>query len=224
MADSQKHTSVRQKITKNMHEKLSWEHDIALCGVDEVGRGCLAGPVVVAAVILPAFKVPRLLKDSKLLDEKELQEGYAWIVANCIFTVALVDARAVDRHNIYQATLHAMKRAVCQLYYAKPALKIVLVDAMPLVVPNLEVIAAPYGEKWSSSIAAASILAKVTRDRLMRELDTFIPGYNFTNHKGYSTVEHQKAIHAISYSIIHRTTFLKKITAERAHDKQQTLW
>lgn len=224
MADLQKHTSVRQKITKNMHEKQAWQENIMLCGVDEVGRGCLAGPVVAAAVILPPFKVPRILKDSKLLDQKELQEGHLWIISNCTFSVAIIEARAIDQHNIYQATMHAMKRAVTQLLYQKPTLKIALVDAMPLLMQDLHVVAAPYGEQWSSSIAAASILAKVTRDSIMHQVDTLVPGYTFANHKGYCTQEHQKNLAATGYSIVHRTTFLKKFISRKTHDKQQTLW
>ncbi len=209
---------------KNYFEKIAWSSGVLVAGVDEVGRGCLAGPVVAAAVIIPPFTCSRLLQDSKILSEQERLKSYAWIIEHCVYALGIMHHRHIDQYNIYGATLHAMHRAVQQLFLHEPLLSRVLVDAMPVKLTGLDVFYAPFGEIWSSSIAAASIVAKVTRDALMTRLDTSIPGYCLRQHKGYSTPLHKNLITRQNCSIMHRKSFLKNIffaTTYTHDDKEQ---
>lgn len=206
-------TTVQRKadFKKNFYENSAWACNQVVCGVDEVGRGSLAGPVVAAAVILKASSKSRLVKDSKQLTPEERLQAYKWIIANSVYTVGLVDHRTIDRINIYQATLRAMKRAVMQAFAVLPQRpSFILVDAMPLRIDSFEgmVIAFPKGESKSLSIAAASIIAKVTRDYLMERLDHAFPGYAIGQHKGYCTVQHKSNLEKLGRSIMHRTTFI----------------
>jgi ribonuclease HII len=204
-----------QKFTKNRFEQETWAKNRVICGVDEVGRGCLAGPVMVGAVILHPGKNSRLLKDSKIMTASEREKAYNWIIKNSWSSVALVDHRIIDRCNIYQATLISMRRAFMQLMAQRPLTpECVLVDAMPLSLEKsafeeINVYHFPFGESRSSSIAAASIVAKVTRDRLMQKLDPVFCHYNFTSNKGYATPIHKKMVKEHGHSIIHRLNFLK---------------
>jgi ribonuclease HII len=205
-------TTIKRKpdFKKDSYEQRAWAQGELICGVDEVGRGCLAGPVVAAAVVLPPHKKSRLLKDSKLLKKDELLKGYLWILQHCWYGVGIIHHRSIDKHNIYQATLLAMKRAVAQLMtqLSHPPLHIV-VDAMPLRINNFQgdIIHFIYGESKSSSIAAASIFAKVTRDRLLQNMELTFPGYALAQHKGYSTELHKTLIKQRGMSIIHRASF-----------------
>lgn len=193
----------------NHFEKQSFIDSKILCGIDEVGRGCLAGPVVTAAVILKSFKKNSLIKDSKLLNEKQLEEAYQWLVKNSIFSVGIIDHRRIDQHNIYHATRISMCRAYYQLCAIAPAAPTVaLVDSMKLSL-NCKVISIIKGEKESISIAAASIIAKVTRDRLIKRLSPSFPAYHLAEHKGYATQAHYNALFAHGSSPIHRISFLK---------------
>ena len=187
------------------YEKRAWEAGAArVAGVDEVGRGSLFGPVVAAAVILdPAYRV-RGLRDSKLLqpDRREIlairirQHAIAW-------AVAAVDAARIDEINIYQASRVAMRDAVIQLV---PAADHLLVDALRLdcEMPQDAII---HGDALSASIAAASILAKVARDRMMREWDAVYPAYGLASHKGYSTPQHLAALRELGPTPMHRQSF-----------------
>lgn len=200
------------KISRNFYEKQTWSSDQLVCGIDEAGRGPLAGPIVAAAAILhPKAKHP-LLKDSKLLSQEQLQEAYTWLQKHCAYSISILDHKIIDRHNIYQATLLAMRRSINQLFAIlrkEPAL--ILVDAMPLTLNStIPIISAPFGETWSCSIAAASIIAKVTRDNIMRRLDTVFNQYKFKAHKGYATPAHYTALNVHGASLIHRQTFLRK--------------
>jgi len=176
---------------KNFLENQAWSQNNLVCGVDEVGRGCLSGPLVTSAVILPKQKDHRLLKDSKTLSQKELLEAYNWITKHCQYSIGLSSNQEIDKLNIWQSTLIAMKRAVITLIVTssvKPSA--ILVDAMPLKLQDTAYKQIPVyhftkGESKSTSIAAASIIAKVYRDRLMRKLDTIFPGYHLKDHKGY---------------------------------------
>lgn len=222
--------TLRLKFSKNSFEKEAWAQNLAIIGVDEVGRGCLAGPVVTAAVILPG-KISRLLKDSKIMTPQERLEAYAWIVKNCRYSVGIVNHRVIDQLNIWHATLWAMKRAVLQLISQhQVSLGGIVVDAMPLSLADTRHHAVPihhfpFGESKSSSIAAASIVAKVTRDRLMERMDKFFPAYHLAQHKGYSTREHKCAILQHGHSIIHRMSFLSHIALKEEQDEtQQTIW
>lgn len=208
--------TIRRKpdFKKNSYEQTLWAENKLICGVDEVGRGCLAGPVVAAAVILYNSKISRLVKDSKLMTPEERFKAFDWIAAHSWFSVGIIHHRLIDQINIYQATQLAMKRAISQLLMQagrKPS--IILVDAIPIELNNFDgdIIAFCHGESKSVSIAAASIVAKVTRDLLMQRLDAVFPGYALASHKGYATSEHKAALAHQPTSLIHRTTFLKTL-------------
>ena len=213
------------RIAKDFYEHEKWALNQLVIGVDEVGRGCLCGPLVTAAVILHPGKTSTKIKDSKLLDKQELIDGYNWIIKNSWHATSIITHRTIDEINIYQATLSSMKRSVMQLNSIAPKADLILVDAMPLKVENFEVIHFPFGEKYSSSIAAASIVAKVTRDKIMERLDNIIPGYYMGQHKGYSTKLHGQTLELLGESIIHRKSFLKKFNFLGQNDNEQkTLW
>ena len=179
-----------------------------IAGVDEAGRGPLAGPVCAAAVILPPNLVIDGLDDSKKLSEARREALYDIICAEALcYGVALVDEQTIDRVNILQATFLAMRQAVAKLNRV-PALVLVDGNQDPgLGLPTQTVVK---GDSRSANIAAASILAKVTRDRLMLELDCQYPQYGFAAHKGYGTRAHYAALDAYGPCPIHRSTFLKK--------------
>lgn len=219
-------------IHKNSYENAAWQEQKLVCGIDEVGRGCLAGPVVTAAVILYPNRKSPLLKDSKLMTRQELLEGYTWVTKNGWWALGIVNHRVIDQVNIYQATLQAMKKALIHLISTCPAQpSLILVDAMPLNLEDtsyaaIDVHHFPRGESLSCSIAAASIVAKVTRDELMAKMDAVIPGYQFSQHKGYATQMHRDLILAQKPSIIHRHSFLQSIITppEVLREKQQTFF
>ena len=174
-------------------------------GVDEVGRGCLAGPVVAAAVVLHPDRHIAGVCDSKLVPAVERERLHDQILRDAIaWAVASADPTEIDRINIHQASLRAMQRAVLSL---APLPDIVLVDAFR--VPELPMAqrGVPHGDRRCSAIAAASIVAKVTRDRLMIELHSRDPRYGFNRHKGYATAEHLDAVARFGYSDVHRRSF-----------------
>lgn len=205
------------KIKKNSHEMSAWQQQSVVVGIDEVGRGCIAGPVVAAAVILPLNKAHRKLKDSKIMTQQEREEAFQWIAKHCAYGVGIVHHRIIDQRNIYQATLIAMKKALVNLLAVSPLRPIaVLTDAMPLDLSDthfddMNVYYFPKGESKSSSIAAASIVAKVTRDAMMGLYDVAIPGYTWADNKGYRTPVHKRAVKEGQHSIIHRMRFLANI-------------
>ena len=181
----------------------------AVCGVDEAGRGPLAGPVCAAAVILPQGLVIEGLNDSKKLSEKKREMLYDKVIENALaWSVAFASEAEIDEINILQATFLAMKRAVeglpIKVDYA-------LIDGnrMPPLDINGETVIK--GDSLSMSIAAASIIAKVTRDRLMLEIDKEYPQYLFSQHKGYGTALHYEMLEKHGISPVHRRSFLKKI-------------
>ena len=183
-----------------------------ICGVDEAGRGPLAGPVCAAAVILPrGLEIPGL-NDSKKLTDRKRRALYDVIVEQAAaYGVALVDERTVDEINILQATFRAMEQAVAQLP-AVPDLALVDGNREPALKTAVRCVIG--GDGKSANIAAASILAKVTRDRLMEELDRQYPQYGFAVHKGYGTRRHYEALREYGPCPIHRRTFLKKLLGE----------
>jgi ribonuclease HII len=176
-----------------------------VAGVDEVGRGCLAGPVVAAAVVLhPDRHIPGVC-DSKAVPAVERERLYDKIIACAVaWGVAAADPTEIDRINIHQASLRAMQRAVLSL---APLPDIVLVDAF--CVPDLPMAqrGVVHGDRRCSAIAAASIVAKVTRDRQMLELHSRDPRYGFDRHKGYATADHLDAVARFGYSEVHRRSF-----------------
>lgn len=179
-----------------------------ICGVDEAGRGPLAGPVCAAAVILPADLEIEGLNDSKKLTEKRREALYDIITEKAVaYGIGFASEREIDEINILQATFLAMRRAVEQLS-VKPDM--VLVDGNREPSLDLSVKTIIKGDSLSANIAAASILAKVTRDRLMVEQDAIYPQYKFAVHKGYGTKAHYAAIAEHGMCPIHRRTFLKK--------------
>ncbi len=176
-----------------------------VAGVDEVGRGCLAGPVVAAAVVLhPDRHIPGVC-DSKLVPAQERERLYERILKHAVaWAVAGADPDEIDRINIHQASLRAMQRAILSLV---PLPDIVLVDAFR--VPDLPMAqrGVPHGDRRCSAIAAASIVAKVTRDRQMLQLHEHDPRYGFDRHKGYATADHLEAVARFGYSEMHRRSF-----------------
>jgi len=205
----------KERFNKNHFEHAAWAENKLICGIDEVGRGCLAGPVVVSAVILHPGKKHQLLKDSKIMTQEEREKAYSWIIKNSWHVTASLHHRAIDTHNIYQATLRAIRRAFMQLMtHGCPQPSKIVIDAMPLKLENtafsdINVFYFPFGEKKSTSIAAASIVAKVTRDRLMMHFDAAIPGYFLAAHKGYATPKHRILLQNLGHSVIHRINFLQ---------------
>lgn len=181
-----------------------------ICGVDEAGRGPLAGPVCAAAVILPAGLVLEGLDDSKKLTEKKRERLYDLITENAVaYSVAYGTLEEIESVNILEATFLAMNRAISGLS-VKPDFALIDGNRAPrgLAIPCETVVK---GDSKSMSVAAASVLAKVTRDRLMLEYDEKYPLYGFKKHKGYGTREHTELIKAYGPCEIHRLSFLKKI-------------
>lgn len=183
-----------------------------ICGIDEVGRGPLAGPVVAGAVILPKDEPILYLNDSKKLSEKKREQLYDEIMEKAVAVgIGMVSPARIDEINILQATYEAMREAISKLP-VKPEL--LLNDAV--TIPKVEIRQIPIikGDAKSVSIAAASIVAKVTRDRLMAEYDRVIPGYDFAKNKGYGTKAHIEALKSQGASPIHRRTFIKNFVSE----------
>ncbi|HEY6357173.1 MAG TPA: ribonuclease HII [Vicinamibacterales bacterium] len=176
-----------------------------VAGVDEVGRGCLAGPVMAGAVVLDPDRLVSGIADSKLLSADMRERLFDEIVRHALaWTVTRVDAAEIDRLNIHRASLQAMREAVLAL---APTPEFVLVDGFRipgLAMPQRALIG---GDRRSTAIAAASILAKVTRDRLMVSLHVDDPRYGFDQHKGYATRQHLDAVARFGYSSLHRKTF-----------------
>lgn len=184
-----------------------------LAGVDEVGRGALAGPVVAAAVILPEGADLRGVADSKQLTPRRREEAYGRIVAEATAVgLGMVGPEEIDLINIRQATLLAMRQALAGL---ETVPHLALVDGRDDPEPGLPVATVVGGDRRSLSIAAASIIAKVTRDRLMTELASTYPLYGFDRHVGYGTPLHRDAIRRHGPAQPHRQTFLGKILQER---------
>lgn len=183
-----------------------------VCGIDEAGRGPLAGPVCAAAVILPLGLEIEGLNDSKKLSEKKREALYDIITEKAVaYSIALVDEKTIDEINILQATFKAMRNAVEGLI-VKP--DIALIDGNQKPGLSIEQRTIVKGDAKSMSVAAASILAKVTRDRLMIKLDEEYPEYQFAKHKGYGTKLHYECLEKYGVSPVHRRTFLKKLLGD----------
>ena len=183
-----------------------------VCGVDEAGRGPLAGPVFAAAVILPENYSHEILNDSKKLSEKKRDLVYDDIVKDAIcWSVGIADEKEIDEINILNATFLAMKRAVDGLKI-KPDLA--YIDGNQYPKTGVKEITIVKGDSKCMSVAAASIIAKVSRDRFMLEIAEKYPEYQFSKHKGYGTKLHYEMIEKYGVSPVHRRTFLKKILGE----------
>lgn len=178
-----------------------------ICGIDEVGRGPLAGPVVAGVVILPKDCDILYLNDSKKLSEKKREELYDEIMEKAVATgIGIVGPQRIDEINILQATYEAMRIAISNL---KVQPDLLLNDAVTIPEVNVKQVPIIKGDAKSASIAAASIIAKVTRDRLMVQYDEVLPGYDFASNKGYGSATHIKAIKEQGPTPIHRETFIK---------------
>ncbi len=184
-----------------------------ICGVDEAGRGPLAGPVYAAAVILPSDCVIEGLNDSKKLTEKKREALFDEIKEKALaYGIASADEKEIDEINILNATFLAMKRAIASLS-VRPDLA--LIDGNQKPHTDIEEVTVIKGDAKSMSIAAASVLAKVSRDRFMLEMAEKYPQYEFARHKGYGTKLHYEKIVQYGVCDIHRRTFLKKILGEQ---------
>ena len=184
-----------------------------ICGVDEAGRGPLAGPVYAAAVILPSDCVIEGLNDSKKLTEKKREALFDEIKEKALaYGIASADEKEIDEINILNATFLAMKRAIASLS-VRPDLA--LIDGNQKPHTDIEDVTVIKGDAKSMSIAAASVLAKVSRDRFMLEMAEKYPQYEFARHKGYGTKLHYEKIAQYGVCDIHRRTFLKKILGEQ---------
>jgi len=192
------------------YEQKAWNKGFScVCGVDEAGRGPLAGPVCASAVILPAHILIEGLNDSKKLTEAKREKLFDVITEHAVsWSVSLVDERAIDNENILQATMRAMRQAIEGL---PQSADFAYIDgnARPsgLHIPCETVVS---GDSKLPSVAAASIIAKVTRDRIMRQFDEMYPGYGFAQHKGYGTKAHYEALVKLGACPIHRKSFLRK--------------
>lgn len=197
-----------EKIDMLRYEKEWLENGAQnVAGVDEVGRGPLAGPVVVASVIMPLNDLIEGVNDSKQVSEKKREKLYPLILEKAIsYNFAVVDEKVIDEINILNATKKAMREAVMGLNVKPDA---VLIDAVKLDIPY-QTQSIIKGDANSYSIACASIIAKVYRDRLMVEYSKIYPEYGFEKHKGYGTAEHIKAIGEVGACPIHRLTFISK--------------
>lgn len=215
------------------YEYELWEKNALLCGIDEVGRGCLCGPVVACCAILHPFVTHPNLKDSKILTENQREEVALWLQSHSWYAFGIIDHKEIDAHNIYEATKQAMQKA----YYGLTSLtsfkdpELVLIDAVPLTfgTNGPKVVSMTKGESKSVSIAAASILAKVYRDNIMKRLDTQFPGYYLCKNKGYGAQIHTDRLRDQGSSLIHRQTFLSSLynnkkSKKEFHDNQTSLF
>lgn len=198
-----------EQVKQKQYELLNYEREYQtlgckrIAGVDEAGRGPLAGPLVVAAAILKPDCILYGVDDSKKLSEAKREKLYEQIMQQVVaYSVRIIEPQDIDRLNIYQATLQGMRECLDEL-----APDIALIDAMPLSSDSYTCKSIIKGDALSLSIAAASIIAKVTRDRIMLELDTYYPEYKFAKHKGYPTQEHMQAIAQYGVLACHRTSY-----------------
>ena len=193
---------------KEQEKELMEKGFKTICGIDEAGRGPLAGPVVVASVIMPADSMIEGVNDSKKISEKKREKLYDQIIEEAIcYGVGIVDNIEIDEMNILNATKKGLTMSLQELT-VKPDL--IIVDALT----HIDTLGIPYesiikGDAKCYSIAAASIIAKVTRDRIMREWDEIYPQYGFIQHKGYGTAKHIQSIKEYGLCPIHRRTFTK---------------
>ena len=208
----QKQEEKLEQERQRLEQMREYEHCYAackwICGIDEAGRGPLAGPVVAGAVILPEDCEILYLNDSKKLSAKKREELYDEIMEKAIATgIGMASPARIDEINILQATYEAMREAIHNLGIMP---EILLNDAV--TIPDIAIAQVPIikGDAKSASIAAASIVAKVTRDRMMKEYDTIYPGYDFAKNKGYGTKAHIEGIKKQGICDIHRRTFVKK--------------
>ncbi|MCI8514726.1 MAG: ribonuclease HII [Lachnospiraceae bacterium] len=196
-------TEAMLRFEKEYGKTYTW-----ICGVDEAGRGPLAGPVVAGAAVLPKEDVIYYLNDSKKLSEKKREELFQQIRERAAaWGVGIVSHARIDKINILQATYEAMREAVAGLFREPDLLLNDAVRIPDVTIPQVPIVK---GDAKSASIAAASILAKVTRDHIMEEYEELYPEYGFAKHKGYGTKAHIEALKTYGPCPIHRRTFIRK--------------
>jgi len=189
-----------KNVCSNEYESIYWKENLTICGIDEAGRGPIAGPLVVSGVILPINYTNEAIYDSKKISEKKRNELFDVIKDVALdYRVEIISEREVDEFNIYRATQMAMEKIASEL-----DANVTLTDAMPLNHKHIKVIK---GDQKSINIAAASILAKVSRDRIMCEYDKLYPDYGFKSHKGYPTKKHLEALEKYGVLDIHRKSY-----------------
>ena len=198
----------RLNLLKEEENKLYEQGIEYICGIDEAGRGPLAGPVVVGAVIMPKDSFIEGVNDSKKISEKKREKIYEQILEEAVaYSIGVIDRDVIDDINILNATKLGVKKAVSTL---KQRPEVIMVDALTGIdtdgIPYISVVK---GDAKNYSIAAASIIAKVTRDRMMKEWDEVYPDYGFAKHKGYGTAEHIRIIIEKGPCLIHRKSFIK---------------
>ncbi|MCB0711023.1 MAG: ribonuclease HII [Ignavibacteriae bacterium] len=199
--------------TLELERELQGQGYQLVAGIDEAGRGALAGPVVAAAVILPEDFSLKGVRDSKLIPELEREALYDKVISSVLaYGIGIVDNEVIDKINILQSTFVAMRTAVEQIQIRPDVALIDGRDAPEVGVPAKAVIK---GDAISVSIAAASIVAKVTRDRIMRDHHALFPEYGFDKNKGYGTRTHREAIERVGSCTLHRLTFLGNLRQER---------
>lgn len=217
VAQARKQMEALEKEKQRIEAMKSFEHQYEhlgyVCGIDEVGRGPFAGPVVAGAVILPKDCDILYINDSKKLSEKKREELYEEIMEKAVAVqVGYASPARIDEINILQATYEAMREAVSKLPVAPQILLNDAVTIPGITIPQVPIIK---GDAKSVSIAAASIIAKVTRDRLMREYDKIMPEYGFASNKGYGSREHIEALRTYGATPIHRKSFIKNVFGEK---------
>ncbi len=216
VAQARKQMEALEKEKQRIEAMKSFEHQYEhlgyVCGIDEVGRGPFAGPVVAGAVILPKDCDILYINDSKKLSEKKREELYEEIMEKAVAVqVGYASPARIDEINILQATYEAMREAVSKLPVTPQILLNDAVTIPGITIPQVPIIK---GDAKSVSIAAASIIAKVTRDRLMREYDKIMPEYGFASNKGYGSREHIEALRTYGATPIHRKSFIKNVFGE----------
>lgn len=216
VAQARKQMETLEKEKQRIEAMKSFEHQYEhlgyVCGIDEVGRGPFAGPVVAGAVILPKDCDILYINDSKKLSEKKREELYEEIMEKAVAVqVGYASPARIDEINILQATYEAMREAVSKLPVTPQILLNDAVTIPGITIPQVPIIK---GDAKSVSIAAASIIAKVTRDRLMREYDKIMPEYGFASNKGYGSREHIEALRTYGATPIHRKSFIKNVFGE----------
>ena len=198
----------RLNLLKEEENKLYDNGIEYICGIDEAGRGPLAGPVVVGAVIMPKDSFIEGVNDSKKISEKKREKIYEQILEEAVaYSIGVIDRDTIDEINILNATKLGVKKAI---YSLKQRPDVIMVDALTgLDTDGIPYVSVIKGDAKNYSIAAASIIAKVTRDRMMKEWDEVYPDYGFAKHKGYGTAEHIRIIKEKGPCIIHRRSFIK---------------
>ena len=213
---SEKQRETLEKETARIYQLQQYERDYEkeglICGIDEVGRGPLAGPVVAGAVILPKNCEILYLNDSKQLSAEKREQLYDVILEHAVAVgIGIVSPQRIDEINILQATYEAMRQAIGKL---NPQPAVLLNDAVRIPQVAIQQVPIIKGDAKSVSIAAASIVAKVTRDRMMEQYEEVFPGYGFARNKGYGSKEHIEALQTMGPTAIHRRSFIGHFVKE----------